>query len=150
MTSSGVNQHVDVRQWELILWISFIEVSEVDVALYLTICLLHLDNVNQPSWVLYGFNETDVEELLDLPLDLDLQLWPEMSKRLFDKLNSLFDVELPVTSLESRPGVLLRSRRIRLGTLTKALEPVFQLLGQACSQEYGSRLLLLVCEVHLD
>lgn len=38
-------------------------------------------------------DEVDVEELLNLLLDLDLQLWPEVSRCLLDRLSPLYDVE---------------------------------------------------------
>lgn len=93
MTSSSVYQYVDVKQWELILWTGFVEFPEVDKASYLTILLFHRDKVFQLGWVLYGLDETNFKELLDLLLDL-LQLWPEMLRRLLERLSPLLDVEL--------------------------------------------------------
>lgn len=93
MTSSGVDQHVDIGKLELIFLTSFTKVSEVDSASYLTILLLHGDDICKPGWMLDGLNEAYVEELLNLLLNLDFQLWPEVSRRLLDRLSPLFDVE---------------------------------------------------------
>lgn len=48
MTSIGVDQHVDVRKWELIFWTSFVKVPKVYATSYLFVLFLHGDDICKP------------------------------------------------------------------------------------------------------
>lgn len=93
MTSSGVDQHIDIGQWELSFWTSFVKVPEVDATSYMSVLLLHGDDICKPSWVLDGLDEVNIEEFLNLLLDLDFQFWAEVSRRLLNRLGPFLDIE---------------------------------------------------------
>lgn len=61
MTSSGINQHVDVWQRELVFRTGFIEVSKVDTTPYLAVLLLNRNDVSEACWMLDRLDEVDVE-----------------------------------------------------------------------------------------
>lgn len=61
MSSSGVNQHVDIRQMELVFGTGFVEVSKVDTTPYMVVLLLDRNNVNEPCRMLNRLDEANVE-----------------------------------------------------------------------------------------
>lgn len=52
MTSSGVNHHVDVREWKGVLRTSFVEIGEINTYSSLFVLLLHNNNVGELVMVL--------------------------------------------------------------------------------------------------
>lgn len=65
VTGSAVDQHVNIRQRELIFQACLVKIEEVVAASDLSILLLHKHDIREPGRMLYRLDETNAEELLD-------------------------------------------------------------------------------------
>ena len=93
MAGCGINNEVDPRQREIVLWACFVDVSEVDTESPLAVCFFDKYNVGQPLGILHLPDRSCLEEFVDLLVDGFLSFWREAPPLLFDWLEGWADVQ---------------------------------------------------------
>ena len=83
--SSTVNKHINMRQWEVIFWTGFIQISVINTHSNFPIFLWYWYDVGNPLRIFSCHEETRINLLLHLSLDLKSHVWTRPSQFLFDR-----------------------------------------------------------------
>ena len=88
MISRSINEHVKIREREIIFRAHFIQVTEVYADLDLAVLPFNRDDVGQPNSMNTGSDESRIKELLDFLLNLELNVSAKISGCLLNRFNS--------------------------------------------------------------